>query len=266
MQYIGESINGTIPQVNKAILDHDEAFIVALAKQQVENGADYLDVNAGTGGLGNEKEDLLWLIELLKEREKIACPLCLDSSEPEILIEAQKSYQEKPLYNSVCGGKKLEKMLPVIAERPCGVIGLAHGESGIPDHPEERFDFAEIIIKELRAAAVEDDQIYIDPIIMSLSTNTAAGLVTLETIRLVHQAFPKVNIVLPISNIGFGIPKRRIINNAFAAMCVQNGANVFIADVRDHSFIAATLAAEALMDKDRFCKKYIKAYKKGKLE
>lgn len=264
MLYIGESINGTIPAVNQAILKHDADFILKLAATQVECGADYLDVNAGTGGIGNERDDLKWIIELLQDN--VECPLCLDSSEPEILMETYENYRGKPMFNSVCDGKKLDIMAPAISGQECSVIALAHGEDGIPDNAELRFVFADKIIKRLRNANVKDCDIYIDPIIMSLSTNTGAGKVTLDTIKRIHEVYPEVNIILPISNIGFGIPKRKRINDTFAAMCIQNGANAFIADVRDKSFIGTTLAAEALLDKDRFCKRYIKAYKKGRIE
>ena len=128
MLYIGESINGTIPAVNQAILKHDADFILKLAVSQVECGADYLDVNAGTGGIGNERDDLRWLIELLQDN--VECPLCLDSSEPEILMEIYKNYRGKPMFNSVCEGKKLDIMAPAISEQECSVIALAHGKTG----------------------------------------------------------------------------------------------------------------------------------------
>ncbi len=62
MILIGEKINGTRKQVAKAIQDRDSAFIRDLARSQAENGASYLDINAGTLPL-QEPEDMAWLVQ-----------------------------------------------------------------------------------------------------------------------------------------------------------------------------------------------------------
>jgi 5-methyltetrahydrofolate--homocysteine methyltransferase len=62
MLIIGESINGTISSVGTAIVERNENFLLELAKEQIEKGAQMLDINAGVAE-GNEVEDLPWLVK-----------------------------------------------------------------------------------------------------------------------------------------------------------------------------------------------------------
>ena len=66
MMIIGEKINGTRKQVGAAIRERDSALIERLALEQVEAGADYLDVNAGTGS-EREADDLVWLVQTVQQ-------------------------------------------------------------------------------------------------------------------------------------------------------------------------------------------------------
>lgn len=260
MILIGESLNSTIPTVNNAVVEKDKNFIITLAKRQVECGANYLDVNGGTGR-GNEGEDLAWMINLIQNH--VECPLCLDSSDPKALRLVSELYKGEPFYNSICAEPaKMETMLPLIAEKPCKVIALAHGKGGIPETSEERIVFAKIIINELRKAGMTDSNIFLDPVLFGLSTNEQAGNIALDTIRILRKEFSDINIVLPISNIGFGMPKRHVLNSFFASMCVEAGANAFICDVRERLFMNSVIASQTILGQDKYCKKYIKAYKK----
>ncbi|MEG0379479.1 MAG: dihydropteroate synthase, partial [Eubacterium sp.] len=167
MLLIGESINATIPSVNQAIINKDKAFIAKLTQEQCAAGAHYIDVNAGTGK-GDETKDLLWLTAIVQGASDK--PLCLDSSDPKALEAAVSLCQMPPILNSICAEpKKLSTLLPIIEKNPCRVIALAHGEGGIPDSVEERMRFASIVIKELRHAGLNDDAIFLDPVLMGLS-------------------------------------------------------------------------------------------------
>ena len=112
MIIIGEKINGTLKKTAKAILERDVEFITSLATRQVEAGADYIDVNAGTGG-GDETEDLLWLIEVVQEAVDV--PLCLDSANPAALKAGMAAVSQTPMVNSISGeASRLDGILPAL--------------------------------------------------------------------------------------------------------------------------------------------------------
>jgi cobalamin-dependent methionine synthase I len=264
MLYIGESINATIKSVKKAIIDKDEEFILNLAKDQVETGSDVLDANAGTG-LDQEAEDLVWLVELLQKNMDIT--LCLDSSDSKALEAAMKVHKGVPMINSISGeDQKMEAMLPVVSSAPCKVIALCIGNKGIPKTPEERFEIGRFVVGELVQAGIKKEDIYLDPIVMSVATDSNAGVVTLKTLELIKQELPEVKTVLPVSNVGFGLPGRSWFNAVFAAFAVERGLDALLCDTRTRKIMTSALVSDALLGRDNFCLSYLKAYKKGLLD
>ena len=123
MMIIGEKINGTRKQVGAAIRERDAGLIESLALEQVEAGAAYLDVNAGTSP-EREAEDLVWLIQIVQQRVDV--PLCLDSPNAETLKMAIREVDQQPMINSISGEpERLEHVLPLVAEQQCPVIVLS---------------------------------------------------------------------------------------------------------------------------------------------
>jgi 5-methyltetrahydrofolate--homocysteine methyltransferase len=102
MLLIGEKINGTRESVAHAIRRRDEGFIADLALRQVEAGASYLDVHAGTRP-EDEPADMVWLIDAIQRVTDVA--LCLDSANPKALNAGLDAVKKKPIINSL-GGEK----------------------------------------------------------------------------------------------------------------------------------------------------------------
>lgn len=263
MLFIGESINGTRKSIRNAIASGDETFIVKLAEDQINAGSNMLDVNAGTGQGRDEKKDLVWLTELIQKNFDI--PLCLDSSDSAAIDKALDVCKGVPMINSISGEKqKLEALLPVIKSRECKVVALCIGDDGIPKTAAERLEIARYVVDQLEQAEVKREDIYIDPIVLSIATDSHAALVTLETMSLVKEELG-VNTILAVSNVGFGLPMRTLINRTFIAFAVERGLDALLADIRDKSMIATVKAALALQNKDPFCGGYLKAYRKDQL-
>ena len=263
MLYIGESINATIKSVKQAIIDKDEEFILNLAKAQVETGSDLLDANAGTG---LDQRLRIWS-GLLNCSKNMDITLCLDSSDSKALEAAMKVHKGTPMINSISGEQqKLEAMLPVVSSSPCKVIVLCMGNNGIPADPEERFAIGRSVVGELEKAGLKKEDIYLDPIVMSVATDSGAGVVTLKTLELIKKELPEVKTILPVSNVGFGLPGRVWFNLVFAAFAVERGLDALLCDTRNGKMMTSILAAEALQGRDNFCLSYLKAYKKGLLD
>lgn len=259
---MGESINGTIPEVGEAILNHDEVSILNLARIQIECGANMLDINAGVAG-GNEPENLAWLVQLIQS--KYNTPIMFDSDDPNALKKAFPVYKNnlKPIINSISGdSKKLDVLLPVVAEQGCGVVALCLNEHGIPHIASERLKIAEHIVKESEAYGIKPEQIYLDPLVFGISSNYQAAAVTQETIRLIRENIPEANIICGLSNVSHGVPARKLVNRTFLAMNICLGMEAFIIDVRDKELMATAITAWALVGKDPNCKGLITAYRK----
>ncbi len=263
MLIIGEKINGTRKQVGDAIGQRDGGLIASLAHEQVEAGADYLDVNAGTGS-EREADDLVWLVQTVQQAVDV--PLCLDSPNAAALELALKAVDRQPMINSISGEpERLAHVLPLVVEYQCPVIALALDGSGVPKTVDDRLNIIARLVAATRAAGIADDRLYIDPLIMAISTADNAGLVACESMRRIHRQYPDAHLTGGLSNLSFGSPMRKYINQAFLVLALDAGMDAAIMDPSSPGITPFLLAAEAVLGRDRFCNKYNRAYRSGKL-
>ncbi len=261
MQIIGEKINGTRTQVREAIVNRDAHFIKGLAEEQAQAGVDLLDVNAGTTP-DREPDDLVWLVRTVQEA--VEMPLCLDSTNPAALIEALKHIRREPMINSICGdSERLENILPIVTKHNCAVVALALDESGIPKSVDDRLRVVKRVFRATREAGVSDEKVYVDPLILTIATDTQAGLIALESIRAIKREYPKAHITSGLSNISFGLPGRSLINRTFLTLALEAGLDSAIVDPTNQGLRESLLASELLLGRDPFCRKYTQAFRSG---
>ena len=261
MLIIGESINGTISKVGGAIQDRNDTFLRELARTQYECGAEMLDVNAGIAG-GNEVEDLPWLIELVQK--EVPIPLMIDSANPEALQAALSVYrhQESPILNSISGEEeKWNKLFPVVVSSRCKIVVLCMDDQGIPKSVEGRIGIASQLFDRLTQAGVAPEQVYFDPLVLTVSVESEAATVTLEAIRALRSGFPNSHVICGASNVSMGLPGRRLINRTFIAMALFAGLDTLFIDVRDQSLLSSVYAGKVLLNQDPYCLDYLKAYR-----
>ncbi len=263
MIIIGEKINSTRKSVREVIAKKDTALLQKLAVDQVQAGADYLDVN--TGAFPDEEPKLMeWLVKLVQEA--VEAPLSLDSANPAALEAGLKvSKFGKPIINSITAEKaRFEKVLPLVLKFKSPVLALSLGDGGITKTVESRFAVAKRLIETLCAEGIAQEEIFLDPLIQPVSVQNDFAVVALEVIRRVRQEFPAVHITCGLSNVSFGLPQRAKLNRYFLIMAMAAGLDSAILDPLDHELMDAIKTAEALLGKDRFCRKYIKAFREAK--
>ncbi len=261
MQMIGEKINGTRKRVAKAVEERNADYIKVLATKQAKAGADWLDVNAGTHP-SREPDDLVWLIECIQS--VVDTPLCLDIVNPASLQAAFPIVDKTPLINSISGeAERREQILPLVVEHKCPVIALAMDDKNVPATVDKRVDIINKVMAETRAAGVPDADVYVDPLSMTVATNTNHALITLDTIRAVRQAYPDAHITLGLSNTSYGLPARSYINRVFLVLAMQAGLDCAILDPLDREMQAVILTTELLLGQDRRCLNYVRASRKG---
>ncbi len=254
---IGEKINPTgRKKLAAALAEGNFDYIRQLAESQVAWGAEVLDVNVGTPGL-DEVAAIKKIVELISS--VVSVPLCLDSGNPEVLAAGLAAAPGKPLVNSVSGEeKRLASVLPLVKERGAAVIGLTMDDNGIPKTAEERVAVAEKIIERAAKMGIPIEDIIIDPLVLTVGSDSQAAMVTLQTIELVRKEFG-VNINLGASNVSFGLPDRLSINQAFLALAIQLGATC---SITDPTKLGATVkAADLLLGRDENSLRYIKYFR-----
>jgi len=264
MKIIGEKINGTRKKVKEAVLGRDAAFIQKLASDQANAGATWIDVNAGTS-TDREPEDLIWLVQAVQAA--VDKPLCLDSANPAALSAALPYVTKAPLMNSISGEQgRLTGVLPLAAQAGGGVIALAMDDKGIPATMEGRLSIVQRLMGLTREAGIPDQQVYVDPLVMTIGASGNAGRTALATVRSVKAEFPSVHFTSGLSNVSYGLPVRSLINRAFLTVMLEAGLDSAILDPMDRELRRAILAAEAVLGIDRHCLNYTRAFRAGLLE
>jgi 5-methyltetrahydrofolate--homocysteine methyltransferase len=254
---IGEKINPTGNKTLAAALQEGNLdFVKQLAIRQVAWGADVLDLNVGVPGM----DEVKMIVEVVRAvAEAVEVPLCIDSGKSEILAAGLNACPGKPLVNSVNAEKsQLESILPIVKGRGAAVIGLTLAEGGIPKTAEERLSAAGKIIEHAAKLGIPVEDVILDPLVMTVGSDSKAAQVTLKTIKLVRKEYG-ANINLGASNVSFGLPDRSTVNQAFLAMAIQAGATCSITDPIK---LGATIrASDVLIGRDDFAMRYIKYFR-----
>jgi cobalamin-dependent methionine synthase I len=264
MLIIGELINSTRKQIRAAIERKDSACIQDLARRQAEAGASWVDVNAGAFS-NDEIEKLQWLISVI--REVIDVPLCIDSPRPAAVEAGLAMAGAEPFLNSISAeSERYTTLIPLLKKYGARVVALSLDDSGMTDDMTKVREVADGLIKRLEDDGVPPDHIFVDPLIRPVSTNPDYGRGALEVVAGISERHPEVHTICGLSNVSYGLPRRRLLNQVFIAMAIAKGMDSAIIDPLDPRMMAAILAAEALAGKDQFCMAYIGAEREGRLE
>lgn len=263
MLIIGEKINGAIPSVGKAIAARDEAFIRDLVRRQVAAGIDYLDVCAGTSA-DEELEALNWLIDIAQDETDTK--LCVDSPNARIIEAVLPRVKRCGLINSVSGeGDKCEVIFPLLKDNDWEVVALTCDNNGIPENAEKKIAIADELVKKAAEYGIAPERIFIDPLVLSLSAVNDCMLQFMDSVRGIKKLYPDVKTVSGLSNISYGMPYRKIVNMNFLTLALSAGMDAAIIDPENRDMIASMYAVEALLNRDKHCRNYNKAFRQGKI-
>lgn len=255
---IGERINPTgKKRFQKALLEKDLDYIVSVALEQKEAGADLLDVNVGFPGV--DEEEILPSV-VRKLQSVIDLPLQLDSSNPEALKKAMRIYNGKPAINSVNGKDEvLDALLPSIKKYGAAVVGLALDEEGIPKTWNKRVEIARKILERAQKEGISKEDVWIDPLCLTVSAQQDQARQTLQAIRFLHGELG-LHTVLGVSNISFGLPQRALINRTFLVQALEEGLSLAILNPNVKESMDAIAAFKVLNGDDPASTRYLERF------
>jgi 5-methyltetrahydrofolate--homocysteine methyltransferase len=255
---IGERINPTGKKALKeALRNGDIDYIIDEALKQEDCGADILDVNAGLPELDEPKV----LSKLVKEIQAVtALPLQIDSSDSAAIEAAVRVYNGKPIINSVNGGaESMETILPIAKKYGAAVVALTLDENGIPETAEERLKIAERILERAMFTGIPKNDVIIDCLVLTASTNQAMVLETIRAVRIVKERLG-LKTVLGVSNVSFGLPDRELVNSTFLAAAFGAGLDMPILNPLSESYMKVVAAYKVLNNEDKGAEIFIKEH------
>ena len=255
VRVIGERINPTgKKRFQQALLENDLDYILDVAVQQEDAGADILDVNVGYPGV-DEVEMLPRVVKKLQS--VVSLPLQLDSSDPAALEAGLRVYNGKAAVNSVNGDPEvLERVLPIVKKYGAAVVGLCLDKGGVSQTAEARFDIAERILRAALAHGIPREDVWIDCLTLTVSAQQEQAAETLRAVGRVHEELG-LEVVLGVSNISFGLPCRSLINQNFLIQAMNRGLTLPILNPNLREMMDAVAAFRVLSGEDRESRAYI---------
>lgn len=255
---IGERINPTgNKKMKEALLTNNLDAILSIALEEVEAGADILDVNVGLPGI--DEKDMM--VRVIKELQTIIdVPLQIDSTDPDVIEAALRVYNGIPIVNS-CNGEQssMTAILPLIAKYGANIIGLTLDEHGIPETCEDRLKIGKRIIETAKSYGITKERVFLDCLTLTVSAQQSGAKETLRTLQAIQDELG-VQSVLGVSNISFGLPQRSILNQHFLTMALSAGLTMPIINPNQKVMMDAVRSYRVIAGLDVDCMDYVDAY------
>jgi 5-methyltetrahydrofolate--homocysteine methyltransferase len=253
------------------------AYVHWEARRQIKAGARYLDLNVDevSYNLAEQKKSIVWLVKTVQQVSTV--PLSIDSSNAEIIAEGLAVYNGRagrPMLNSVA----LERLgaLDLVLKHDARVVVTAASESGMPSNAEERLQNIGRIAEAAFSKGIRKEDTFVDCLAFPISVAPQYGRHFLDAVALVRKEFGDgVHVTGGISNVSFGLPKRRLVNDTFLHLAVEHGADSGIINPLETSPAGAfsldlssepvKIAMDMLLGNDEYCVKFLQAYRAGRL-
>jgi 5-methyltetrahydrofolate--homocysteine methyltransferase len=253
------------------------AYVHQEVRRQVRAGADYLDLNVDeiSPKLDIQFRGMRWLVATTQSVSPL--PLSVDSSNSEIIAEGLAvcdGRAGRPIVNSVA----LERIetLDLVKEHDARVVVTAAGASGMPSDDDERVENVAEVMESVRGKGVALDDVFVDPLAFPISVDRTYGNHFFDAVRKLREAYGnEIHITGGLSNVSFGLPRRKLINDTFIYMALEAGIDAGIIDPIQSKMGAVfdldtdsepvKLAIDMLSGRDDFCMNYIQAFRDGKL-
>ncbi|MGX4598144.1 homocysteine S-methyltransferase family protein [Faecalimicrobium sp. JNUCC 81] len=255
---IGERINPTGKKLLKEALKSESLdYIINLALDQVNCGAEILNVNVGLPEIDEKR----MMPKVIKEIQSIIdTPLQIDSSNIDALEQGLRYYNGKTIANSVNGkDESLDTILPIVKKYGACVVGLTLDEDGIPNTAKKRYEIAKKIVDKAISYGIKKDDIFIDCLSLTVSAGQDESMVTLECIKMVKEKLG-VKTILGVSNISFGLPNRKALNNLYLTLALNYGLDLPIINPNESSSMEVINSYKVIKNIDKGCRNYIEKY------
>ena len=246
--------------------------------RQINGGSHYLDLNVDESSyrIIEQKQTMEWVVKYVETVSTV--PPSVDSSNPEIIEVGLSAYggsQGRPMLNSIA--LERPEAIDMALKYDARAIIMASNEVGMPSDSDERVENVGRILEMALTKGMAKEDIFVDPLFFPIAVDSNYGRHALDAISRIRADFgDEIHIAGGMSNVSFGIPKRRLVNDVFLYLAIEAGADAGIVDPIttsagrslsiDLESKPVELAMELLQGNDDFAMKYITAFRNGDLE
>ena len=249
---IGERLNSSNTRARELLARRGEAKLLEATGAQLSAAASAIDLNASML-MEDGREALLWAARII--RSKLGAMISCDTPNTDLLVEAAVEFGDGVILNSFTADEdQVGRAVETARETGCSVIVMLKDREGIPDTVMRRLELASRVSALARASGLDASRVFLDPILTPIATTSGGLGVSLDTITGLKRNFPNYRTIGGISNVSFGLPRRRLVNRTFLAMALSRGLDAAICDPTDPDIIWTIRAAEAASGSDHGCR------------
>nr|WP_236761143.1 methionine synthase [Agrobacterium tumefaciens] len=238
---VGERTNVTgSARFRKLITAGDYTAALAVARDQVENGAQIIDINMDEGLIDSEKAMVEFLNLIAAEPDIARVPVMIDSSKFEIIEAGLKCVQGKSIVNSISlkeGEEKFLQQARLVHNYGAAVVVMAFDEVGQADTYERKVEICSRAYKLLtEKAGLSPEDIIFDPNVFAVATGIEEhnnyGVDFIEATKTIRETMPLTHISGGVSNLSFSFrgnePVREAMHAVFLYHAIQVGMDMGI--------------------------------------
>ncbi len=254
-----------IPHVAHAVRRKDLDYIAWLINAQTAAGANIIDLCVDEIAVDPEvrHQTMAWLVPVAQKITDAI--IAIDSSDPETIMTGLRAHdgsRSRPAINSVNLEDGRQDLIKEAKARNALLFANASGRDGMPKNEHERVENLEELMRLMDEAGIEMTDRYLDPLAFPASTGGEFGSHYLEAVREIRRRYPQVHIFGGHSNASFGLPQRKVVNNAFIILSVLAGCDTLMIDPVQNpakDYAEFKLASDLILGRDENAMRYMMA-------
>jgi 5-methyltetrahydrofolate corrinoid/iron sulfur protein methyltransferase len=256
-----------IPHVAHAVRCKDLDYIAWIINSQTAAGANIIDlcVDELTVDSDVRHQTMAWLVPVAQKITDAV--IAIDSSDPETIMTglgAHDGSRSRPAINSVNLEEGRQDLIKEAKSRNALLFANASGRDGMPRDEHERVNNLAELMQMMDQAGIAMTDRYLDPLAFPVTTGSAFGCHYLDAVREIRQRFPQAHIFGGHSNASFGLPQRKIANNAFIILSILAGCDTLMIDPVLNSpkdYTEFKIAADLVLGRDKDALRYMMAFR-----
>ena len=235
MLCIGENLNVMQKNLKQAFEERNPQPVQEMALAQQKAGMHWIDINLGPARK-NGPELMAWLVQAVQQ--VVDLPLSLDTSNIEAMEAGLAVHKGRALINSIMvRPERYQAMLPLVTKYDADMIALLWGPEGLPRDENERAAWAVELIYAANEMGIDNQRIFVDPIITPLNIQQPQLMSTLLFMEMLPEIAPGARSVCGLSNLSNGTPWREPLNQTYLVMLKRVGMFSAIIDYKDSLLI-----------------------------
>lgn len=256
-----------VPHVAHAVRTKNVDYLTWIIRSQIDAGANIVDLCVDEISVNpEERHDCMrWLVPVAQGIADVT--FSIDSSDPNTVIAGLEKYdiqKSRPAINSVNLEEGRQVLIDVAGKYNALLFANASGRESMPQDAEQRVANLAQIMDLMDKANVPMTDRYLDPLAFPVGAGSEFSLHYLDAVKEIRKRYPEVHIFGGHSNTSFGLPQRKVVNNAFIVLSILAGCDTLMIDPimnPPQAYVEFRLAADVLLNKDEFAMRYISYYR-----